>query len=175
MHFSHQIHTTFGEDVPGNQAVIDSLSPLGTYATRITHPQGGDILQENDQHHDLHRVHGDSPRTPLGLDLRSGETPPTSIHGTQFSSNHGSVAVYQEKEIPELGPIRHSDYHSLKVNNPAATRDGDSPSSSNEFAAAAASEKLQEACLLRYFIEELSPWVRRLNMYQCAATTFNMN
>lgn len=161
--------STFGEDVPGNQAVIESLSPINSYATRNDHPESDDVLQGAAQHQDLQQVHGDSPGISRSLNLLSSETAPTSLHGIEFPPSHESVAIHQEKFTTELDSIRYSDYHSLTVNNTATNRSGDSPSSNNEFAAAAR-EKLQEACLLRYFIEELSPWVRSY-LYPCAAIT----
>lgn len=159
--------STFGEDVPGNQAVIESLSPINSYATRNDRPESDDVLQGAAQHQDLQQVHGDSPGISRSLNLLSSETAPTSLHGIEFPPGHESVAIHQEKFTTELDSIRYSDYHSLTVNNTATNRSGDSPSSNNEFAAAAR-EKLQEACLLRYFIEELSPWVRSY-LYPCAA------
>lgn len=147
--------------------MIDSLSPFNSYATRNNHPESDDVLQEAAQHQDLRQVYGDSPRISPSLNLLSSETAPTSLHGIEFPPDHRSAAIHREKLITELSAIEYSDHHSLTVNNTATTRGGDLPSSKNEFAAAA-SEKLQAACLLRYFIEELSPWVRPY-LYPCAA------
>lgn len=139
--------------------MIDSLSPLETSETSIYQPEIEEISQDIDQSHDLHEVHHDSPRTLSGLDLASSTTPPTSIHDIQFSPGSGSALRFQDKEILELGHARPSDYRALALSITSVNHDTVSPSSSNELGAAA-NEALQESCLLRYFIEELSPWVR---------------
>lgn len=147
--------TTSGAYISENQAVIDSLSPRETYVTGTHQNESEGNSKETDQFHNSDRDHGDSPRTPR-LDLTSSATPLTSVD-IQFSPDCESAVRYQELGIT-LDHLRYSDYQTLTSTSTAATLDTSSPSSND--LGTPASAVVQESCLLRYFIEELSPWVR---------------
>jgi hypothetical protein len=142
-----------------NQAVIDSLSPLKSYPIGNDQIENGEASQETYQFHDSDRLNGHSPNSPSRLVLTSNAAPPTSIHEIEFSPGSESAARYLETS--GYGHIVHSNYQTLTRSSTATTHDVASPSSSSRNdLAPAPREALQEACLLRYFIEELSPWVR---------------
>jgi hypothetical protein len=153
-----------------NHAVIDSLSPLEPYENGTHQKQSEENTQDNDQFHNSHRDHGDSPRTPR-LTSTSSTTPPAGVPDIAFSSSCESAARYKEPEIL-LGHLRYSDYQNLMGTSTAATLDISSPSSND--LATASSEAVQESCLLRYFIEELSLWVR-VNLTLVCGDGINMN
>jgi hypothetical protein len=107
----------------------------------------------------LHQIHGEPPQISRAVTLEDHVTPPTSIRGIRFTNETSLSIGYQHKESPENYHISHPNYQALTPEIPCMTRDVVSQSLCNTHIPEA-SEAIQQACLLRYFIDELSPWVR---------------
>lgn len=144
----------------GNRAATNTPSPLNTERTASHQIEREESLQETHHFNSLHQFHEDSPRILPEVALTDDATTQTRIHGVGFDSHLSLATRDQNEEIPATYHSSHTDCQALTPGIPGTAHDEISPPYSNT-CMPEEGEVVQEACLLRYFIEELSPWVRK--------------
>jgi hypothetical protein len=127
------------ELVDGHQEVLNSLDSVPVSSSG-----------QNDA------ILGTSPHNLSILDLSSPGI--SSISSPLHTEDRGT---YAGLDLSHRRSGIHSINQSLTSGNESGVGDTSFPSSSNQLVVSAFGS-IQEACLLRYFIEELSSWVRKL-------------
>jgi hypothetical protein len=127
------------ELVDGHQEVVNSLNSVPVSSSG-----------QNDA------ILGTSPHNLSTLDLSS-----PGISSISSPLHTEDRATYAGLDLSHRSSGIHSIDQSLTSGNESGVDDTSFPSSSNQLVVSAFGS-IQEACLLRYFIEELSSWVRKL-------------
>ncbi|KAJ0413629.1 hypothetical protein BJY00DRAFT_321785 [Aspergillus carlsbadensis] len=143
-----QIWVNYVEAGLGNKPSIDASSPRG--------PDPGEMANTNlydtfDQGHidTTHQAHGESPGTTQALNLSSPVSLPTSFHSAQYNADaldQLNLAQTYCSQDPTRTRVEATDHHHHHHTAPSSAE------------AITAVDPIQESCLLRYFIEELSAW-----------------
>jgi hypothetical protein len=103
-----------------------------------------------------HQTQGESPAATEALNFSSPASLPTSFHSAPYNTVPTESAGYSTKDQTNLGQVICSlDQISPRANGIEARR----PPARSPGEAPTAFDHIQESCLLRYFIEELSAWV----------------
>ncbi|KAH8693255.1 hypothetical protein BGW36DRAFT_437195 [Talaromyces proteolyticus] len=138
------------------QASMDSLTPLRSEPREL---DDTDVCNTVDERYSdsTHRAQGESPGTSQALNLSSPASLPLSFNGVRFNSITEGSAGYKTKDISNLEQIINSENQALRRVDTTEIYNITTPSSSHDFTVPAI-DRIQESCLLRYFIEELSLW-----------------
>ncbi|KAL3458160.1 hypothetical protein BJX64DRAFT_280042 [Aspergillus heterothallicus] len=132
----------------GSRILVDSSSPIENNTT-VYH--GLDQCQIDTPH----QTQGASPGATEALNFSSPASLPTSFHSAPYSTVTADPAGYSTNDQTDFGQgTCFQDQTSPRVDGIDTRRPATRPSNG----ASTTIDNLQESCLLRYFIEELSAW-----------------
>jgi hypothetical protein len=147
------------EPAVGSQTLIDSSSPLEPTIGALHNTAVYNTLDHG--HVDIpHQTQGASPGTTEALNFSSPASLPTSFHSAPYTTATTDAAGYSTKDQTNFRHLIGSQEHNSPPVDGSHTR---RPATRSSNAACTTIDNLQESCLLRYFIEELSAWVSGLH------------